>query len=129
MKYVRDDVPSYEAKCLRRGEYAPDLFLDLHGLTQNDAKLELAALLYASQKEHCQCLCIIHGIGSRVLKRKVPHWLVQHPDVRAFHQAPLEWGGAGAILVLMELKDINDKIKEEEKDPIYQEPEEDEDNY
>jgi hypothetical protein len=28
-----------------------------------------------------------------------------------------------------EVKDINDKIKEEEKDPIYQEPEEDEDNY
>ncbi len=28
-----------------------------------------------------------------------------------------------------EIKDINDKIKEEEKDPIYQEPEEDEDNY
>jgi hypothetical protein len=28
-----------------------------------------------------------------------------------------------------EIKDINDKIKEEEKDPIYQEPEEEEDNY
>jgi DNA-nicking Smr family endonuclease len=23
----------------------------------------------------------------------------------AFHQAPLEWGGAGAILALIELKD------------------------
>jgi DNA-nicking Smr family endonuclease len=47
----------------------------------------------------------VHGIGSHILKNKVPHWLVQHPDVMAFHQAPLEWGGNGALLALIELKD------------------------
>ena len=107
MKYVRDGVDSFEAKNLRRGEYAPDLILDLHGLDKNQAKQEIAALLYACQKEHAQCVCIVHGIGSRVLKNKVPHWLVQHPDVMAFHQAPLEWGGNGALLVLIELKDFS----------------------
>lgn len=105
MKFVRHDVESYEVKNLRRGEYVPDLILDLHGLDKHKAKLEIAALLYACQKEHAQCVCIVHGIGSKVLKNKVPHWLVQHPDVMAFHQAPLEWGGAGALLVLIELKD------------------------
>jgi DNA-nicking Smr family endonuclease len=105
MKYVRMGVDSFEAKNLRRGQYAPDLILDLHGLDKNQAKEEIAALLYACQKEHAQCVCIVHGIGSRVLKNKVPHWLVQHPDVMAFHQAPLEWGGNGALLVLIELKD------------------------
>ena len=105
MKYVREGVDSFEAKNLRRGHYTPDLILDLHGLDQNKAKKELAALLYACQKEHAQCICIIHGIGSYILKNKVPHWLVQHPDVMAFHQAPLEWGGNGAILALIELKD------------------------
>ena len=105
MQYVRDDVDSYEAKNLRRGIYAPDLILDLHGLDQQTAKRELAALLNACQKEHAQCICIVHGIGSKILKRKVPHWLVQHPDVMAFHQAPLEWGGNGALLALIELKD------------------------
>lgn len=105
MKYVRQDVGSFEAKNLRRGYYQPDLILDLHGLDQHSAKKELAALLYACQKEHAQCICIIHGIGSKVLKNKVPHWLVQHPDVMAFHQAPLEWGGNGALLALIELKD------------------------
>lgn len=105
MKYVRSDVDSFEAKNLRRSVYSPDLILDLHGLDQQQAKLEIAALLYACQKEHAQCVCIIHGLGSRVLKNKVPHWLVQHPDVMAFHQAPLEWGGNGAILALIELKD------------------------
>lgn len=105
MKYVRADVDSFEAKNLRRGFYAPDLILDLHGLDQHQAKKEIAALLYACQKEHAQCVCIIHGLGSRILKNKVPHWLVQHPDVMAFHQAPLEWGGNGALLALIELKD------------------------
>ncbi|NQY48280.1 MAG: endonuclease SmrB [Colwellia sp.] len=105
MKYVREGVDSFEVKNLRRGHYRPDLILDLHGLDQHQAKKELAALLYACQKEHAQCICIVHGIGSHILKNKVPHWLVQHPDVMAFHQAPLEWGGNGAILALIELKD------------------------
>ena len=105
MKYVREGVDSFEAKNLRRGRYTPDLILDLHGLDRLKAKQEIAALLYACQKEHAQCVCIVHGLGSHVLKNKVPHWLVQHPDVMAFHQAPLAWGGNGAILVLVELKD------------------------
>ena len=105
VRYVREGVDSFLAKSLRRGEYAPDLILDLHGLDQRQAKLELAALLFACQKEHAHCICIVHGLGSRVLKNKVPHWLVQHPDIMAFHQAPLEWGGNGAILALVELKD------------------------
>lgn len=105
MKYVRDGVDSFEAKNLRRGQYVPDLILDLHGLDQKTAKQEISALLFACQKEHAKCVCIIHGLGSRVLKNKVPHWLVQHPDIMAFHQAPLEWGGNGAILALVELKD------------------------
>ena len=109
MKYVREGVDSFEVKNLRRGYYTPDLILDLHGLDQNKAKKELAALLYACQKEHAQCICIIHGIGSHILKTKVPHWLVQHPDVMAFHQAPLEWGGNGALLALIELKDKFDR--------------------
>ena len=105
MKYVRHGVDSFEVKNLRRGHYRPDLILDLHGLDQHQAKKELAALLFACQKEHAQCICVVHGIGSHILKNKVPHWLVQHPDVMAFHQAPLEWGGNGAILALIELKD------------------------
>lgn len=104
-KYIRDGADTFEAKNLRRGVYAPDLILDLHGLDQNQAKQEIAALLYACQKEHAQCVCIVHGLGGRVLKTKVPHWLVQHPDVIAFHQAPLEWGGNGALLVLIDLHD------------------------
>lgn len=105
VKYVKEGADTFEAKNLRRGMYAPDLILDLHGLDQQQAKQEIAALLFACQKEHAQCVCIVHGLGGRILKNKVPHWLVQHPDVIAFHQAPLEWGGNGALLVLVDLHD------------------------
>ena len=105
ISYVRQGSNSYAAKSLRRGQYIPDLILDLHGLDQHKAKLEIAALLHACQKEHAQCVCIVHGLGARILKNKVPHWLVQHPDVIAFHQATLEWGGNGALLVLVDLHD------------------------
>lgn len=105
MKYVREGVDTFEAKLLRRGEYSPELILDLHGLKQQESKQEIAALIAACIKQHVNCTCIIHGIGNRILKNKVPHWLVQHPDVMAFHQAPLEYGGDGALLVLIDLKD------------------------
>jgi len=105
MKYVREDVSSYESKSLRRGDYVPELILDLHGLNQQQTKREVAALIHASHKQHINCVCIVHGIGSKILKNKVPHWLVQHPRVMAFHQATLEWGGDGALLVLLEVED------------------------
>lgn len=47
VKYVRPDVSHFEAKKLRRGDYSPELFLDLHGLTQLQAKQELGALIAA----------------------------------------------------------------------------------
>ena len=37
VKYVRSDVSHFELKKLRRGDYSPELFLDLHGLTQQQA--------------------------------------------------------------------------------------------
>lgn len=102
-RYARSDVSKYEVKRLRRGVYVPDMFLDLHGMTQIEAKRELGSLIAACIKEHVSCACVMHGIGKHILKRKTPLWLAQHPDVLAFHQAPLEFGGDGALLVLIEL--------------------------
>lgn len=101
LKYVRDKTKSDEVKRLRRGDYVPDLILDLHGLTRETAKAEIAALLYEAKQQHLSCVCIVHGIGAGVLRQQVPNWLVQHPDIVAFHQATLEWGGHGAVLVLI----------------------------
>ncbi|WP_088332297.1 endonuclease SmrB [Lacimicrobium sp. SS2-24] len=102
VKYVKPGVDNHEVKRLRRGDYPPDLILDLHGLKREEAKLEIAALLHTARRQHCSCVCIVHGLGGHVLKRHVPNWLIQHPDVLAFHQATLEWGGNGALLVLLQ---------------------------
>lgn len=103
LRYCRQDVPGYALKQLRRGAYCPDYILDLHGMTRAQAKHELAALLHTAWQEHIDCVCIVHGVGSGVLKQALPHYLIQYPRVMAFHQAPLEYGGQGALLVLLEV--------------------------
>lgn len=100
-RYIRPDTNHYELKKLRRGDYSPELFLDLHGLTQQEAKQELGALLAACRREHVYCACVMHGHGKHILKQQTPLWLAQHPDVLAFHQAPREFGGDAALLVLV----------------------------
>lgn len=103
VNYVKPGADTFLAKQLRRGDFAPDLILDLHGLSKDTAKLEIAGLISACKKKHLRCACIVTGVGERILKHKVPHYLVQHPDILAIHQAPLEYGGRGALLVLIDI--------------------------
>ncbi|BCG08562.1 endonuclease SmrB [Buttiauxella agrestis] len=104
-RYVREDVSHFELKKIRRGDYSPELFLDLHGLTQMQAKQELGALIAACRREHVFCACMMHGHGKHVLKQQTPLWLAQHPHIMAFHQAPKEYGGDAALLVLIEIEE------------------------
>jgi DNA-nicking Smr family endonuclease len=101
MGWVADGAEPYLAKQLRRGDYAPELTLDLHGYTKIEAKRDLAAAIQLALHDNLTCVCVIHGVGNGVLRQQVPMWLAQHPRVRAFHQAPLEWGGHGALLVIV----------------------------
>lgn len=102
VRYLRQDVSTFELKKLRRGDYIPGLFLDLHGLTQQQAKQELGALISVCRREHISCACVMHGHGKQILKKQTPLWLAQHPHVLAFHQASKSWGGDAALLVLLE---------------------------
>lgn len=102
VRYRREDIDPYILKQLRRGDFQPELFLDLHGLTKESAKKELASLLLACERERVYCASIMTGYGTRTLKQQIPGWLVQHPKVLALHQAPKEWGGDAAILILVE---------------------------
>lgn len=113
VRYIRSDAQKYIVKQLRRGDFSPEIILDLHGLTQQEAKSELAALINCCKKEGLYCCSVVHGVGKHILKRQVPLWLAQHPDILAFHQAPLEFGGQGALLVLVELADW--QMKEDKK--------------
>ena len=114
IKYFRDkddfgqhnQAPlSYSAKDMLKklsmGHFPPDIEIDLHGQTGKQAKAELIAVIFEAKKRHFACVNIIHGHGNGTLKRKVPNWLIQHPDVAGFIQAPREYGGKAGLLVLI----------------------------
>lgn len=92
---------------LRRGIWAVQAEIDLHGLNREDAREALAAFLAQAQGAGRRCVRVIHGKGRGspgripVLKTHVPTWLMQKKQVLAFVQATAPHGGAGALLVLL----------------------------
>lgn len=104
LAYVQPGDDIHLANRLKRGEFQPQVILDLHGMTQNEAKNELAGLLAYCDRKHLNCACVVHGKGLGILARKVPNWLIQHPNVRAFHTAPQSWGKHGALLLLLKTR-------------------------
>ena len=98
--------PDVAAK-LRRGHWAVQGQIDLHGLRRDEAREALGTFLRDARRAGLRCVRVVHGKGlgspgkAPVLKAKVHGWLVQKQEVLAFVQAkPLE-GGAGALLVLL----------------------------
>ena len=90
---------------LRRGHWAVQRQIDLHGLRTEEAREALGQFVRDAQRAGVRCVRVVHGKGlgspgkTPVLKAKVHGWLIQKKEVLAFVQAkPLE-GGAGALLV------------------------------
>ncbi len=92
---------------LRRGQWALQGQLDLHGLNRDEARDALALFIRHSHRSGRRCLRVVHGKGhgspgrQPVLKAKVQRWLAQCDEVIAFAQASGPQGGAGALLVLL----------------------------
>ncbi len=108
--HVGDKPSAALTKRLRKGDFIPEYQLDCHGLTKADAKNELAALLSSAYRQDIPCVAIMHGHGSGVLKRAIPNWLIQYPHVVGFCQAPKQWGGKAAILVLLNIPELAHRI-------------------
>jgi len=105
--FVQAGVSPQVLRRLRRGDWAVQDELDLHGLTRAAARDAVAEFLRESLRRGRRCVRIVHGkgLGSKnrepVLKGKVRAWLVQREEVLAFSQAPPTQGGSGAVLVLL----------------------------
>ena len=108
----RDHVPGRLLQRLRRGQFAVQDELDLHGATAAQAEAMLRQFLAEAHAYDRGCVRIIHGKGRRhadsgmdggapVLKNLVDRLLRQRADVLAFHSAPPAQGGTGAMLVLL----------------------------
>lgn len=92
---------------LRRGRWAVEDHLDLHGATRDEARQLLADFLALALRRRLRCLRVVHGKGlgspgrEPVLKGLVKGWLMQHKAVLAFCQARAAEGGSGALLLLL----------------------------
>lgn len=92
---------------LRRGHWALQNQIDLHGLNRDEARTALLEFLRECQRRGMRCVRVVHGKGhgsprrQPVLKGKVQRWLAQCAEVMAFAQASGPQGGAGALVVLL----------------------------
>jgi len=100
--YVRNQNYKRELYNLRTKKYNPEIFLDLHGLTQYQAKRELGKLMVICKENRFFCAGIIHGHGKHILKQQTPLWLSKHPDVIAFYRSPKVFGNDATIIFLIE---------------------------
>jgi DNA-nicking Smr family endonuclease len=87
---------------LRKGKWAIQDQLDLHGLRRDEAREAVGRFIRHAEQRGLRCLRVIHGKGREpVLKSKVHKWLAQRQEVIAFAQAAGPQGGAGAVIVLL----------------------------
>jgi DNA-nicking Smr family endonuclease len=100
---VREDT----LRKLRRGQFAREAEIDLHGLTRHAAQAALRQFLNECVLRGLRCIRVIHGKGLRsgpagpVLKEGVDHWLRRLDNVAAFASARPADGGTGALYVLL----------------------------
>jgi DNA-nicking Smr family endonuclease len=110
LSFRRPDIGLDVVRKLRRGGWALQAQIDLHGLRRDAARVQLNAFIREAAAQGLRCVRVVHGKGhgspgrEPVLKARVRSWLVQKQEVLAFVQARPADGGSGALVVL--LKDM-----------------------
>lgn len=114
-EYIEGNVrglPSSVMKRLRKGEFAIQAQLDLHGLTRPDAREAVEEFIRESVTARHRLVLIVHGRGLHskdqlpILKESVRGWFSRGrgpigSSVLAFTSARPEDGGLGAMYVLL----------------------------
>lgn len=109
-EYLSNGLNRMTLRKLRKGEWPPQDSLDLHGLTNDEARQLLVTFIHHATQNGLRCVNIIHGKGWRdegrdgILKVNTRHWLTQHAQVLAFCEAPQNAGGGGAVWALLKTK-------------------------
>jgi DNA-nicking Smr family endonuclease len=107
MNFHRPNIGRKVLRQLRRGSYAIQDEIDLHGLKVDEAQSELRKFIQESRTAGLKCVRVVHGKGLRsgsrgpVLKNGVNSWLRRWPEVAAFCSAQPSDGGTGAVYVLL----------------------------
>lgn len=107
LSFRRPEISAESVRKLRRGHWALQAQIDLHGLRRDQAREALGQFIHDSARRGLRCVRVVHGKGNGspgrepVLKARVRRWLVQKQEVLAFVQARASDGGAGALMVLL----------------------------
>lgn len=108
--FQRPSVSRTVMRKLRRGQFAVQAEVDLHGLSAAQAKSDLSKFLQRCGERGLVCIRVIHGKGHRspgkmpVLKPNVARWLSRWDNVLAFASARPVDGGTGALYVLLKAR-------------------------
>lgn len=106
--YLRPGLLRAVLRDLRRGRWAIQEHIDLHGLNRHQAHAQVSRFLADSVASGKRCLRIVHGRGygspggQGVLRLLVKSWLSRNRHVLAFCHAPACDGGEGALWVLLQ---------------------------
>jgi len=94
-------------KRVRRGRVEVDAKIDLHDMTQIDAKPALQRAIIRAANRNKSCLLVITGKGLRgdgVLRRNFPLWIADpsvRPLIATYAPAHVKHGGGGAWYVFL----------------------------
>jgi DNA-nicking Smr family endonuclease len=112
-EYVEGHVVGLDPRLvrrLRRGDFAWQAHLDLHGMTAAVARDEIERFVLGAVRDGHRCVLAVHGRGHNskdqvpVLKESMKSWLARGRigrHVLAFTSARPADGGAGALYVLL----------------------------
>lgn len=106
-EFRRHSLPRNTLRKLRRGQFAIQASLDVHGMRREEAHHATQGFLDKARARDLRCVKIIHGKGLHspqgipVLKHRVDITLQRNNDVLAYCSAPNWAGGHGATLVLL----------------------------
>jgi len=112
-EFIEGRVPGLDpgiVRRLRRGEFAVQGHIDLHGMTRDAAKSAVDEFLRSSRASGKRCVLLVHGRGIHskdqvpILKEALKTWLATARfgrHVLAFATARPADGGAGAVYVLL----------------------------
>ena len=105
--FLRRGLPSDILRKLRRGHWAVQGEIDLHGHTIDEAHDALSDFIVEARQRGYRCVRAIHGKGltspnrEPVLKGRVRKWLAHWDEVLAYCEAPPNAGGGGAVMILL----------------------------
>ena len=106
IQWLRPGQQKKQLRTLKSPGFRADKSLDLHGLTEDQARRFLQQFLEVCERDGAETGLIIHGKGLRsennqpVLKNLCVSVLIQTPTVLGFHSAGRRDGGTGATRVL-----------------------------